>query len=208
MGTPNAEKPLDVLEKALLGGITCFQLREKGPGSLQGTEKMAFAQSCQRLCKQYGVPFFVNDDVELAIALEADGVHVGQEDEEAGSIRQKIGSHMKLGVSVHTAEEAWAAQAAGAAYVGLGPIYPTQTKLDAKPVAGTSMIAEVTRLIPELPIVGIGGICASNAGPVIQSGASGISVISAIAAAEDPEQATANLKKVLCKALMERSAAL
>ncbi|MBB4823358.1 thiamine-phosphate pyrophosphorylase [Sporosarcina luteola] len=201
MGSINAEQPLDVLEKALKGGITCFQLREKGPGALRGAEKMEFALRCQRLCKQYDVPFFVNDDVELAMAIKADGVHVGQEDEEAGSVREKIGSHMKLGVSVHTVEEALAAQAAGATYVGMGPVYPTHTKLDAKPVAGTNMIGEVARLIPELPIVGIGGICAMNAAPVILAGASGISVISAIAAAEEPTQATSQLKEVLCKAL-------
>ncbi|WP_248513908.1 thiamine phosphate synthase [Sporosarcina sp. NCCP-2222] len=208
MGSSNAQQPLDVLEKALDGGITCFQLREKGPGSLQGQEKLAFAQSCQRLCKLYGVPFFVNDDVELAIALEADGIHVGQEDEEAGSVRRRIGDQMQLGVSVHTVEEAMAAQTAGAAYVGMGPVYPTSTKLDAKPVAGTNMIAKVAGLIPELPIVGIGGITATNAAPVIHAGASGISVISAIASAEEPRQATLFLMEILGQALNERNVVL
>ncbi|MCG3088009.1 thiamine phosphate synthase [Sporosarcina cyprini] len=208
MGSTNARQPLDVLEKALEGGITCFQLREKGPGALQGQEKLAFAQSCQHLCKQYGVPFFVNDDVELAIALEADGIHVGQEDEEARSVRRRIGDQMKLGVSVHTAEEALAAHSAGATYVGMGPVYPTSTKLDAKPVSGTKMIATVASLIPELPIVGIGGITATNAAPVIHAGASGISVISAIASAEDPRQATVFLKEALGQAWIERNVAL
>ncbi|WOV89248.1 thiamine phosphate synthase [Sporosarcina oncorhynchi] len=196
MGSVNADNPLSVLEDALKGGITCFQLREKGIKALQGNEKKAFAQSCQRLCAQYGVPFIVNDDVELAIEIKADGVHVGQDDACAVEVRKKIGPTKILGVSVHTVEEAKAAKIAGADYIGMGPVYATVSKMDAKPVAGTKMIQEVSGLYPDLPIMGIGGITATNAGPVFQAGASGISVISAIAAAKDVENATLELKGV------------
>lgn len=197
MGSVNAENPLSVLEDALRGGVTCFQLREKGIKALQGNEKKAFAQSCQRLCAQYGVPFIVNDDVELAIEINADGVHVGQDDACAVEVRKKIGPTTLLGVSVHTVSEAEAAKNAGANYIGMGPVYATVSKTDAKPVAGTKMIQKVSNLYPDLPIVGIGGITAMNAEPVFQAGASGISVISAIASAKYAENAASELKGVV-----------
>ncbi|MBD7984946.1 thiamine phosphate synthase [Sporosarcina sp. Sa2YVA2] len=194
MGSMNVDNPFSILEDALKGGITCFQFREKGRNALVGNEKKAFAQSCQRLCAQYGVPFIVNDDVDLAIEIDADGVHVGQDDACATEVRKKIGPTKLLGVSVHSVEEARMAIEAGANYVGMGPVYATPSKADAKPVAGTSMIQHVANLYPDLPIVGIGGIATHNLGPVIQAGATGVSVISAIASAKDAEMATADLK--------------
>lgn len=205
MGSTNAEKPLSVLEAALQGGITCFQLREKGTEALVGNEKKVFAQSCQRLCALYGVPFIVNDDVDLAIEIDADGIHIGQDDAEARFVRERIGPGKVLGVSVHTIEETEAAISAGADYVGMGPVYPTISKADAKPVAGTAMIEEVTKLYPDLPIVGIGGITALNAEPVFQAGASGISVISAIASSIHPAMAARQLKEASLKWRRERS---
>ena len=195
MGSFNAtyEEPLKVLEQALRGGITCFQLREKGPHALQGDEKLAFAKSCQQLCQAFGVPFIVNDDVELACQIDADGVHVGQDDLSAAEVRRQIGEEKLLGVSVHSIEEATAALAGGADYIGMGPVYQTASKSDAKPVAGTSRISEVAALFPELPIVGIGGITAANLDSVIKSGADGVSIISAIAEAENPEKAARSI---------------
>ncbi|MFS0691140.1 thiamine phosphate synthase [Sporosarcina sp. 179-K 8C2 HS] len=205
MGSTNAEKPLSVLEEALKGGITCFQLREKGARALVGMENKAFAQSCQQLCAQYGVPFIVNDDVDLAVEIDADGVHVGQDDAEARFVRKRIGAEKILGVSVHSIEETEAAIAAGADYVGMGPVYPTISKDDAKPVAGTAMIEKVAKLYPDLPIVGIGGITAMNAEPVFRAGASGISVISAIASSTNPEMASRQLKEAATQWSRERS---
>lgn len=205
MGSTNAENPLSVLEDALKGGITCFQLREKGAHALVGKEKKAFAQSCQRLCAQYGVPFIVNDDVDLALEIDADGVHVGQDDAEARFVRKRIGPGKILGVSVHTIEETEAAMSAGADYVGMGPVYPTKSKDDAKPVAGTAMIEEVAKLHPDLPIVGIGGITSFNAEPVFKAGANGISVISAIASSTNPEKAVRLLKEASLNWSRERS---
>ena len=188
MGSTNTgtAHPLDVLEAALRGGVTCFQLREKGPGSLIGIEKQNFAEACQKLCRQYNVPFIVNDDVDLAIAISADGVHIGQEDEDPKSVRERIGIGKILGVSTHTESEVQEALSVGADYVGIGPVYATLSKADAKPVAGTKFIREMAKAFPDLPIVGIGGITSTSFKPVFEAGAVGISLISAITLAEDP----------------------
>lgn len=196
MGSVNTgtSDPLDVLEAALLGGVTCFQLREKGPGALVGDEKRAFAKACQALCRHHNVPFIVNDDIELAIAIDADGVHVGQDDETAAIVRERIGKDKILGVSVHNESEMLAAIEVGADYVGIGPVYATTSKADAKPVSGTAFIQEMSALYPTMPIVGIGGITATNCEPVLKAGASGVSIISAIAAANDPYNAVRHFK--------------
>ena len=196
MGSTNtgATNPLDVLEAALRGGVTCFQLREKGPGALVRDEKRAFAEACQILCRHHNVPFIVNDDVELAIAVDADGVHVGQDDETAAIVRERIGKDKILGVSVHNESEMLAAIGVGADYVGMGPVYATSSKADAKPVSGTAFIQKMSSLYPTMPIVGIGGITADNCEPVLKAGASGVSIISAIAAANDPYIAVRHFK--------------
>lgn len=197
MGSVNANSPLDVVEAALQGGITCFQLREKGNGALEGNEKYLFAEKCKELCQRYNVPFIINDDVELAIALNADGVHIGQEDEKAEVVRELLGPSKLLGVSVHNPDEAYIALKNGADYVGMGPVYPTSSKSDAKAPAGTSMIKRVAQLYPNLPIVGIGGITENNLTPVIEAGSLGVAVISAIASSEQPaEKAKGFLEKV------------
>ncbi|MEZ7171952.1 thiamine phosphate synthase [Sporosarcina sp. OR05] len=192
MGSTNTgtQDPLHVLECALRGGITCFQLREKGPGAKRGEALLEFARQCQELCKEYGVPFIVNDDVDLALALDADGVHVGQEDEQAAIVRKRLGTGKILGVSAHTSDEVLAAIEAGADYIGMGPVYTTTSKPDAKPVAGTQFIQTTRSVYPDLPIVGIGGITVDNFAPVFAAGANGVSVISAIAGATDVYAAT------------------
>ncbi|HSJ39253.1 MAG TPA: thiamine phosphate synthase [Planococcus sp. (in: firmicutes)] len=187
MGTQNVKgkDPLSVLEAALQGGISHFQLREKGPGALEGQALQQFAEICQALCAGHKVPFLINDDVELALAIGADGVHIGQEDLECGQARALIGKEKILGVSVHSLEEARTAIDAGADYLGMGPVYGTRSKVDAKRPAGTAGIEEVVIHFPAIPIIGIGGITPQNAAAVWQSGATGIAVISALAAAED-----------------------
>lgn len=196
MGTVNlaGRDPLHVLEEALKGGITSFQLREKGPGALTGEELKAFAQACQQLCEQYSVPFIVNDDIGLAIEIGADGIHIGQEDGYISAVRDKVGPDMLIGVSTHNVTEAIAAADAGADYIGLGPVYETQTKTDTQPVIGIETIREVASLLPGLPIVAIGGISERRAGAIIKAGASGVAVISAISGEEDPGEAASRLK--------------
>ena len=197
MGSVNARDPLSVLEGALRGGITCFQFREKGPHALQGDEKLAFAKSCQQLCHTFNVPFIVNDDVALAKRIDADGVHVGQDDLSAISVREQIGADKIIGVSVHSIEEATQAMADRADYVGMGPIYETHSKDDAQPVSGTVQLEKVRKLFPNLPIVGIGGITSENLKDVFAHGADGISLISAIASADDSESATRSIRQAV-----------
>jgi thiamine-phosphate pyrophosphorylase len=193
MGSNNCKKdPLEVIREALEGGITLFQFREKGKGALTGEKKHVFAKEIQSICKKYNVPFIVNDDVDLAIALDADGVHIGQEDESADRVREKIGDKI-LGVSVHNLEEARKAIAQGADYIGVGPVFPTKTKEDAKEVQGTSLILSLRQNGIQIPMVGIGGINAENASEVVKAGADGVSVITAISLADSPFESSKQL---------------
>ncbi|MGP4079866.1 thiamine phosphate synthase [Pseudalkalibacillus sp. R45] len=189
MGSPNCNRdPRDVLRGAIDGGVTLFQFREKGEGALTGDAKREFAMELHEICRKAGVPFIVNDDVALALEIGADGVHVGQEDETIEVVRKKIGSKI-LGVSAHDVEEARDAVVKGADYIGVGPMFATKTKADAREVRGPEMIERIREAGITLPIVGIGGIQASNAGEVMSAGADGVSVISAISQAEDPKRA-------------------
>ena len=187
MGTQNVsgKNPLSILEEALKGGISHFQLREKGAGALQGQDLLEFAEKCRNLCADYEVPFLINDDVELAIAVDADGIHIGQEDMDCGQARTLIGKEKMLGVSVHSLEEAKIAIDAGADYLGMGPVYGTRSKSDAKRPAGTAGISEVTSRFPLTPVFGIGGITPQNAPAAWQAGACGVAVISALSEADD-----------------------
>ncbi|WHY69324.1 thiamine phosphate synthase [Neobacillus sp. SuZ13] len=196
MGSTNCLKePVEVLNEAISGGITLFQFREKGESALTGSEKYALAKELQTLCRDHQIPFIVNDDIELAVAIDADGVHIGQEDETVKMVREKIGANKILGVSVHSTEEAMAAIQDGADYFGIGPVFPTKTKADAKPSRGTTLIEKLRKDGCEMPIVGIGGITLQNARSVIDAGADGVSVITAISQAESPLEAAKALRK-------------
>ncbi|QUL57516.1 thiamine phosphate synthase [Paenibacillus tritici] len=186
MGSVNCKlSPADTLSAAADGGITLFQFREKGPAALTGAALLKLGGQLRETCRNYGIPFIVNDDLELAAALDADGIHVGQDDLPARLIRQRLGEHKIIGVSAHNLTEARQAIADGADYLGVGPVYPTTSKADAQAVRGTAVIEELRHSGLTIPLVGIGGITLENAPPVIQAGADGISVISAIAGAED-----------------------
>lgn len=186
MGSVNCRRsPEEVLAEAVAGGITMFQFREKGDNALTGSERFELAKRLQQICRVHSVPFIVNDDIHLAIALDADGIHVGQDDEPAQQIRQQIGAHKIVGVSAHSLSEAKQAITDGADYLGIGPIYPTSSKEDAKAVLGTQLIEHIRENDIHIPLVGIGGITRQNAAPVLAAGADGIALISAIAAADD-----------------------
>ncbi|WP_144533245.1 thiamine phosphate synthase [Bacillus paranthracis] len=201
MGSNNCtKKPLQVLRDALEGGITIFQFREKGEGALTGEKRICFAKELQAICKEYDVPFIVNDDVELALDLDADGVHVGQDDEGITSVREKMGDKI-VGVSTHTIEEAHWAIENGADYLGVGPIFPTSTKKDTKAVQGTKGLAHFRAQGITMPIVGIGGITIENTASVIEAGADGVSVISAISLAESAYESTKKLVEEVSKSL-------
>ncbi|WP_214694959.1 thiamine phosphate synthase [Exiguobacterium sp. s160] len=188
-GTTDTSDLVGTLEAALRCGVTCFQFREKGKDALYGDEKEAMAKALQQVCRQANVPFIINDDVDLAISIDADGVHVGQDDLPAEWVRAKLGPDKWLGVSVHTMEEVRAALPF-ADYVGIGPIHATKSKLDAGRVRGTELIQQVRQRYPRLPIVGIGGILPEHVPSIISDGADGVAVISAIASAPDVAMAT------------------
>jgi thiamine-phosphate pyrophosphorylase len=199
MGSVNCHQdPEEILRSAIKGGITLFQFREKGEGCLHGNEKEILAKKLQAICRENSIPFIVNDDIELAIRLNADGVHIGQEDEPADAVRRKIGSKI-LGVSVHNMMEAEEAIRQGADYLGIGPIYPTSTKKDAKAVQGLTFLKELRSASIEIPVVGIGGINAKNTPPIMEAGADGVSVITAISGAESPEKSARELKEAVQK---------
>lgn len=186
MGSQNCEgSPARVLEEALSGGITMFQFREKGTRCLKGKPMVELALELQHLCQKYNVPFIINDDVELALLLNADGVHIGQEDESVKGVREKIGDKI-LGVSAHNVEEARLAQESGADYLGVGPMFPTTTKNDCRIVKGPKMIESIRKAGVHLPLIGIGGIHPGNVHEVMEAGSDGVAVISVIS--KQPEQ--------------------
>lgn len=198
LGSVNCKRPpAEILSEAIAGGVTIFQFREKGPGSLEGSAKIALARELQGICRAHGVPFLVNDDIDLAIELDADGVHVGQDDEPARLLRDRLGSGKIIGVSAHTPDEVSQAIADGADYLGIGPVYPTSSKDDARPVQGTILISDLRRAGIDIPLVGIGGITADNAAPVLEAGADGVSVISAITGAASPKEAAQAFSKLV-----------
>ena len=180
---------LEQVECALKGGVTCVQLREKGLDEAAFLEE---AIQMKQLCARYGVPFIVNDNVEIAVKCGADGVHVGQSDMEAGHVRQMVGEKMMIGVSARTVEEALAAQAAGADYLGVGAMFSTSTKLDAH-VLSHQTLRDICAAV-DIPVTAIGGINEENMMRLAGSGVDGVALVSAIFAAEDIEAACRRLK--------------
>ena len=180
---------LEQVECALKGGATCVQLREK---ELDEAAFLEEAIQMKQLCARYSVPFIVNDNVEIAIQCGADGIHVGQTDMEAGHVRQMVGDKMMIGVSARTVEEALAAQAAGADYLGVGAMFSTSTKLDAH-VLGYQTLKDICTAV-RIPVTAIGGINEENMMRLSGSGVDGVALVSAIFAAEDIEAACRRLK--------------
>ena len=177
-----------LVEAALKGGATCVQLREKE------LDEAAFLQEAKELCalcRRYGVPFIVNDNVDVAQACGADGVHVGQEDMKAGEVRRRVGEDMILGVSVHTVEEARRAVRDGADYLGLGAVFPTSTKTDADQMSNETL-RDICGAV-EIPVVAIGGLNRDNILRLSGSGVDGVALVSAIFGAEDIEAACREL---------------
>ncbi|MNZ89968.1 Thiamine-phosphate synthase [compost metagenome] len=184
---------ITVVKTALSGGVTLVQFREKGAGALEGVERLRQALQIQALCRAAGVPFIINDDVDLALQIDADGVHIGQDDDNAAEVRDRIGDRI-LGVSAHTVSEAKLAVQHGADYLGIGPIYPTHSKDDAHEVQGTEILRELRENGIDIPLVGIGGINEARAVDVIRAGADGVAVISAITEAKDVYEAVVRMK--------------
>ncbi len=185
----NGETLYSQVEKVLKGGATFIQLREK---NLDEEHFMEEAKEIQELCRKYHVPFIINDNVELTAAIDADGVHVGQRDMEAGDVRAKLGPDKIIGVSAQTVQQAVEAEKRGADYLGVGAVFPTGTKEDAVEV-GKEVLKEICEAV-SIPVVAIGGVGAHNVEELVGSGISGIAVISALFAQPDIEQATKDLR--------------
>ena len=185
----NGKRLYDDVEKAILGGASIIQLREK---NLTHEEFKTEALEIQKLCKKYKIPFIINDDVKLAVEINADGIHVGQDDMEAGNVRTLIGNEKILGVSVQTPEEAVLAESKGADYLGAGAVFHTDSKSDAVEVSHDTLKKICSSV--KIPVVAIGGINAKNIRELSGSGIAGVAVISAIFAADDIKGAARELK--------------
>lgn len=182
---------VEQVESALRGGATCIQLREK---DLNEEEFLAEALQISALCKRYQVPFFVNDNVEIAIQCKADGVHVGQEDMSAAKVRQRVGDDMMIGVSVHSVKEALTAVNNGADCLGVGAMFGTSTKKDAD-VLSKDVLRDICAAVT-IPVVAIGGINRSNLLQLSGTGVDGVALVSAIFSAKDIEQECRTLRQL------------
>ena len=176
------------VKEALENGVTCVQLREK---ELSEDDFLKEAKQISELCKEYKVPFIVNDNVDIAIACKADGIHIGQEDMELTNVRKLVGEDMIIGVSVHTVEEAIKAQEGGADYIGIGAVFATSTKTDVD-VLSFATLKSICEAV-DIPTVAIGGIQKDNICKLKGSGIDGVAVVSAIFAANDIATATKEL---------------
>lgn len=179
------------IESALKGGATCVQLREK---NLNDEEFLKEAMEISVLCKQYTVPFFINDNVEIAVKCHADGIHVGQEDMEVAQVRQRVGADMIIGVSVHSVKEALEAVENGADCLGVGAMFSTSTKTDAD-VLSKETLRDICAAV-EVPVVAIGGIDKTNISQLAGTGVDGVALVSAIFASDDIEKECRLLHKL------------
>ncbi len=182
----------DQVEEALKGGVTFVQLREK---DLDEERFLEEAREIKELCGRYGVPFVINDNVDIAQAVDADGVHVGQSDMEAGDVRARLGQDKIIGVSAQTVEQALLAESRGADYLGVGAVFATGSKADASEVDHETVKAICQAV--HIPVIAIGGITGENVGALTGTGVCGVAVISAIFAQEDVEEGTRKLKEAV-----------
>ena len=170
------------VESALKGGATCVQLREK---ELNDDDFLAEAMEISALCRRFGVPIFINDNVDIAIKCKADGIHVGQEDMAATQVRQRVGNNMIIGVSAHSVEEALEAVKNGADCLGVGAMFSTSTKTDVD-VLPKQILCDICAAV-DVPVVAIGGISKTNISQLAGTGVDGVALVSAIFAADDIE---------------------
>lgn len=183
----------ELAQMAIKGGADTIQFRQKS-GSTRSMIQMA--KKLKQLCTESGVIFIVNDRVDVALAAGADGVHLGQDDFPIPLARKLLGKKAIIGGSAATLDEAEKCVAEGVDYIGFGPVFPTTSKADAGPVSGIGVLKKAVESVP-LPIIAIGGIQPKNAPQVIEAGAYGLAVISAVCCQEDPEKATRTLSQVL-----------
>ena len=179
------------VESAIKGGVTCVQLREK---QLNDEDFLKEAVEISALCRKYNVPFFINDNVEVAIKCNADGIHVGQEDMAAEQVRSRVGDDMMIGVSVHSVEEALEAVKNGADCLGVGAIFSTSTKTDVD-VLPREVLCDICNAV-DIPVVAIGGIGKENISQLAGTGVDGVALVSAIFGADDIENECSILRRL------------
>ena len=192
----NGRTLYSVVKESLEGGVTFLQLREK---ELDEEHFLEEARELQKLCREYQVPFVINDNVDIAAAINADGVHVGQSDMEAGDVRAKLGPDKIIGVTAKTVEQAVLAQERGDDYLGVGAVFHTDSKADAKEISFDTL-KDICKAV-SIPVIAIGGITEENVRELAGSGICGIAVISAIYAQRDIKKAAENLKNETCRML-------
>jgi len=182
-----------VVEEAVQGGVTMVQLREKDCTTKEFYE---LAMTLKRVLKPYGVPLIINDRVDIALACDAEGVHIGQSDMPYAIARKLLGKEKIIGLSVENLQDAMDANALDIDYIGISPVFNTATKTDTATALGLEGVREIAG-ISRHPAVGIGGVQATNAGEIIAAGAVGISVVSAIMSAVNPKDAASQLKSII-----------
>lgn len=187
----DTDKFLKTIEEAIKGGVTVVQIREKTADTL---DFYNLAIKVKEITKKYDVPLIINDRVDVALAIDADGVHVGQSDMPCDVTRKLIGPNKILGVSAHNIEEARKAESDGADYIGSGAVFPTSTKADANSVSKQELKNIVESI--NIPVVAIGGISEDNAHELTDTGIAGLSVVSAIMSSENPKKSSQNLLKI------------
>ena len=192
----NGRTLYSVVKESLEGGVTFLQLREK---ELDEEHFLEEARELQKLCREYQVPFVINDNVDIAAAINADGVHVGQSDMEAGDVRAKLGPDKIIGVTAKTVEQAVLAQERGADYLGVGAVFHTDSKADAKEISFDTL-KDICKAV-SIPVIAIGGITEENVKELAGTGICGVAVISAIYAQNDIKKAAENLKNETCRML-------
>jgi thiamine-phosphate pyrophosphorylase len=188
-----AHDPVELTRRLLGGGAVIVQLRWKRPA---GASLLASAIQCRRLTAQQGALFFVNDRVDVALASEADGVHLGQEDLPLAAARRLLGDARWIGVSTHDLSQARAAEAAGADYIGFGPVFPTATKATGYDPRGLERLREIRGAVA-LPVVAIGGMDTTNARSALEAGADAVAMISALRDVSDVVATVTDLRRAL-----------
>lgn len=188
----NGQTLYEQVEQALKGGVTLVQLREKGLGAEQFLQE---ARQIQQLCRRFGVPLIINDSIEVALAVDADGVHLGQDDANAAQARQLLGKDKIIGVSAHNVQEALQAVQDGADYLGSGAVFGSGTKTNVSTLP-MQTLREICSAVP-IPVVAIGGITEQNLQQLSGTGIAGAAVVSAIFAQENIEEAAIRLRGLL-----------
>ena len=195
-GLSRGRSILEIVSAAVNGGTTVVQLREKDCSTRDFIEQ---ALAVKEFLKGHGVPLIINDRVDVAQAVKADGVHLGQTDMPLEMAKKILGGSMIIGISAESLQDAIEAEQGGADYLGVSPIYATPTKTDTSPPLGLEGLREIRKVV-RLPLVGIGGLNRDNAAEVIRNGADGVAVVSAIVADDDPQAAADALKQIIIKA--------